>query len=483
MTTTAPLTSARLDEDEFLALRAAVLAQWPTGAEVDLESGLEVLRALPEHKNASLVLARAQDDGRTLVQPRGGVATVEGQVELLVHLQEAGADLLPSTLDSYTRTIRFEEAEAGLLRSLESGESFLNGFPAVNHGVAGCRRVVEAVDRPMIGRPGTPDARLAAEIMFAAGYTDFEGGPLDYLFAYTQSTSPADVIRNWDYIYRLVGWYEERGVPMHQEQYGSITGTLVPPGLAIAVTTLEALLAARQGVRHVGLGYGQEGHLVQDVAALRVAPEIARGYLDRYGFTDVRVGSVFDQWMGAFPADEGAAMGVIGWGAVTAAYGRAVEVITKSPHEAAGVPTKEANASGVRATAQILGMLRSQPFPDTAALEEEMHIIRLEATSVIDRAIELGEGDLAAGICRAIEAGALEIPFSPSRACAGKIMPVRDAEGAVRLWDFGDLPYPAEVKAYHQARVARRESAEGRSAGYSMLVDDVNAISLGHLVR
>lgn len=477
------LANRRLDDDQFAAARVEILAQWPTGAGVDLDEALERHRAMAPERNASVVLAAAQDRGETLIQPRGGVATIDGQIELLQHLSEAGADLLPSTLDSYTRTLRFDEAEKALAGSIERGESLLNGFPPVTHGVDGCRKVVDAVDRPLVGRPGAPDARLAAEVMLAAGYTDFEGGPLDYLFAYTQSTPPADVIRWWQHTYRLVGWYEEHGVPMHQEQYGSITGTLVPPGLALAVTTIEALLAAAQGVKHIGLGYGQEGHLVQDVAALRVGASVARRYLDRFDHTDVRVGTLLDQWMGAFPSDEGSAMGVIGWGAVAAAYGGAVEVITKSPHEAEGVPTKEANALGVAATKQILGMLRSQPFPGTDRLEEEMHIIELEACSVLDRVLDLGEGDVAIGTVRAIEAGALEIPFSPSRYCAGKIMPVRDVEGAVRLWDFGDLPYPDEVKRHHQKWIARRSEEQQRDAGYAMLVDDVVAISQGTLVK
>jgi methylaspartate mutase epsilon subunit len=477
-----PVTNTRLEESEFLARRGDALSQWPTGREVDLDEALAYLRALPANKNASLAMRSAQDEGRTLIQPRGGVATVAGQIDLLVHLQEAGADLLPSTLDSYTRTIHFEEAEKALRESESVGHSMLNGFPAVNHGVAGCRRVVEAVDRPLVGRPGTPDARLAAEIMFAGGYTDFEGGPLDYLFAYTQNTPPADIIRWWQHIYRLVGWYEERGILIHQEQYGSITGTLVPPGLAIAVTTIESLLAAEQGGHHIGLGYGQEGHLIQDVAALRVGPLIAKSYLERLGYVDVRVDTVFDQWMGAFPSDEGSAMGVIGWGAVAAAFGNATEVITKSPHEADGVPTKEANAAGVAATKQILGMLRNQPFPSSDRLEEEMYIIELETSSILDRVLELGEGDVAKGTVRGIEAGVLEIPFSPSRFCAGKIMPMRDAEGAVRLWDFGNLPYSKEVKDYHAKWIGRRERSERRDAGYAMLVDDVTAISLGTLV-
>lgn len=471
----------RLGDDAFLAQRKEVLARWPTGAAIDLDDAVRFHHAMPPFKNVSRTVISALEERRTLIQPRGGVATVEGQIALLKGLQAAGADLLPTTLDSYTRNCRFVEAQDGLRESLEQGRSLLNGFPVVNHGLDGCRRVVESVELPLVGRPGAPDARLAAEVTLAAGYSDFEGGPLDYFFAYTKDTRPEQVIAWWQYVYRLAGYYESRGVPIHQEQYGSITGTLVPPSLALVVVTIEAILAAEQGVRHVGLGYGQEGCLVQDVAALRVYPEIARHYLDKLGYEHVRVGTVMNQWMGAFPPDEAAAMGVIAWGAVTAAFGRATEVITKSPHEAEGIPTLEANAAGIRCTRQLLNMLRHQEFPDSELLAEEMEIIRREATSTLDRILDFGDGDVAAGVVRAIDAGVLEIPFSPSRFNQSHVLPVRDATGAVRILDFGNLPFPEDVKDFHRSRILRRGARERKSADYRMVIEDVYAISHGRL--
>ncbi|TAM92513.1 methylaspartate mutase subunit E [bacterium] len=471
----------RLSEDVFAAQRTEVLAQWPTGASIDLDEAVDRHHAMPPSKNVSRAVASALGEGRTLIQPRGGVATVDGQIELLRGLQEAGADLLPTTLDSYTRNCRFTEAQEGLRASLEQGRSLLNGFPVVNHGVDGCRRVVDSVELPLVGRPGAPDARLAAEVALAAGYSDFEGGPLDYFFAYTKDTRPEHVIAWWQYIYRLAGYYESCGVPIHQEQYGSITGTLVPPSLALAVVTVEAIMAAEQGVRHVGLGYGQEGCLVQDVAALRVYPQVARRYLDRLGYAHVRLGTVMNQWMGAFPSDEAAAMGVIGWGAVTAAFGHATEVITKSPHEAEGIPTIKANAEGIRCTRQLLNMLRHQAFPDSELLAQEMEIIDREASAVLDRILDFGDGDVAAGVVRAIDAGVLEIPFSPSKHNRGRILPARDAMGAVRLLDFGNLPFPDDVKEFHRSRILCRGARDGKAADYHMVIEDVYAISHGHL--
>src|SRR5690606_6669296 len=113
----------------------------------------------------SFKLNEAKQQGKTLIQPRAGVALVDEHIRLLKYLEEQGeADLLPTTIDSYTRQNRYEEAENGINESKMAGRSLLNGFPAVNYGVGVCRKVNEAVNVPVQVRHGTPDARLLAEI-------------------------------------------------------------------------------------------------------------------------------------------------------------------------------------------------------------------------------------------------------------------------------------------------------------------------------
>lgn len=73
------------------------------------------------------------------------------------------------------RQNRYQEAAVGIEKSLQARTSLLNGFPAVNHGLAGCRQVTESVKSPIQVRHGTPDARLLAEITLAGG-TSYEGG-------------------------------------------------------------------------------------------------------------------------------------------------------------------------------------------------------------------------------------------------------------------------------------------------------------------
>ncbi|HHW15559.1 MAG TPA: methylaspartate mutase subunit E, partial [Firmicutes bacterium] len=422
----------RWEEEEFLAARSEVLAAWPTGAEVDLEEAVAYHRNLPASKRFVECLRRAEAAGETLTQPRAGVAGLREHIELLQYLQdEGGADLLPTTIDSYTRQNRYQEAQSGIEESVRVGRSMLNGFPAVNYGVAACRSIIDAVRVPVEVRHGTPDARLLAEVTLAAGFTGFEGGGISYNIPYAKDVSLEKSLRDWQYVDRLVGWYGERGILINREPFGPLTGTLVEPSISHTVGIIEALLAAEQGVKSLTLGYGQCGNLRQDVAAVLTLRELAAEYLNRFGYADVEVTTVFHQWMGGFPQDEARAFGVIGWGAATAALAKATKVIVKTPHEALGVPTKEANAAGLKATKQVLRMLRDQSLPATVELEQECELIRRETRAILDRTLELGEGDVFQGAVRAFAAGVIDVPFAPSRFNAGRTMPARDDTGAV----------------------------------------------------
>lgn len=104
----------KIPEGEFMKLRQEVLTQWPTGQGVDLEDAFAFHKSLPQEKVFSQKLIAAKQQRKTLVQPRAGVPVIEEHVKLLQFLQNEGeADLLPSTIDSYTRQNRYEEAENG----------------------------------------------------------------------------------------------------------------------------------------------------------------------------------------------------------------------------------------------------------------------------------------------------------------------------------------------------------------------------------
>lgn len=477
------LNHEKLDWNQLTEEREQVLASWPTGQEVDLAEAVAFHSKLNPELNFARCLSRAKAAGKTLAQPRAGVADLNSHLELLLFLQDKGeADLLPTTIDSYTRQNRYEEAEKALAESIREGRSLLNGFPAVNHGVASCRRLVEGLSRPLQVRHGTPDARLLAEITLAAGFTAFEGGGISYNIPYAKRVPLEESIRHWQYVDRLVGFYEEQGIPINREPFGPLTGTLVAPCVSHSVAVIEAVLAAKQGVKSITLGYGQCGNVIQDVAALQTLITLAEEYLRAENIYDVEITTVFHQWMGGFPKDEAKAYGVIALGSMTAALGKATKVIVKTTHEALGIPTKEANAQGIRATKQVLNMLQDQVFPENPQLAAEREIILQETRSILNKTLELGEGDWALGAVRAFAAGVIDVPFAPSTFNLGRTMPARDNDGAVRFLQWGNLSFPKEIQDFHRAKLAERGQAERRPPSFQMVIDDIYAVGQGRLV-
>ncbi|WP_049972400.1 methylaspartate mutase subunit E [Haladaptatus cibarius] len=468
------LRDTRLSAEKLSRIDEKIRENWPVEP-FDFEEAVAYHDSLPEKKRFAKVLQRAD---RPLLQPRAGVPRLDDQIALLRHLEGAGgADLLPTTIDSYTRDNEYEKAQQGLEDARDSGDDTLNGFPAVNHGVEGCRKLIEAVDAPIEVRHGTPDARLLAAVTFAGGFQSFEGGPISYNIPYTKERGLAQTIEHWQYVDRLAGAYTARGVEINREPFGPLTGTLVPPCIAIVIGVVEGLLAATQGVRSITLGYGQVGNLVQDIAALQALRELGEEYL----LDEVTVTTVFHEWMGGFPPDEARASGVIALGAATAAIAKPDKVITKSPQEFGGVPTKEANAAGLRTTRQILDMMCEQDI-DVEGIEEEREFIEASVRSLMETILEFGDEDVAQGIVAAFETGNIDVPFAPSESAKSAVLPARDDDGRVRILEFGDLALEPELKAVHTNRLDRRARAENRTTSFQMVADDVDAISDGRLI-
>ena len=478
------LKNEKWDIQDFLRVRSEVLATWKTGNSplLNLDVAVKYLKTMPREKNFALKLEKAKKEGRTYVQPRAGVATLKEHIALLQKLEKAGADFLPSTIDSYTRLNRYDDAEKAINESEKIGRSLLNGFPAVNHGVEKCRLVVESLDVPVQARHGTPDSRLLAEIIHAAGFSSNEGGGISYNLPYAKSVSLEDSLYYWQYCDRLVGYYEENGVSINREPFGPLTGTLVPPCISNVVAIIEALLAAEQGVKNITVGYGQGGNIIQDIAALRSLRDQTEEYLEKYGYKNMVVTTVFHQWMGGFPEDEAEATALISLASTVAALGKATKLITKTPVESIGIPTAEANSVGIKASKFVCNLLKDQEFVESEEYLEEYNQIRSEVDSMLQNIYKIGDGDLAIGVVKGFAAGIIDIPFAPSKYNAGLMWPARDVKGAIRILEFGNLGVTEEIKKYHKEKIEERAKEENRPVSFQMTVDDVTAVSRGELI-
>ena len=474
----APLSEARIPEDLFAQMRRQNLARWPTGAEVDFDEAVAVQRALPEHKQLGKAMRRAVAERRCLTQPRGGFGTFELHRELMVALDRDGhADVVPTTTDSYTRNEQWELAQKGIEESERAGRSMLNGYPMVNYGVRQARELIAAIDKPAIMLTGTTMPKLTSEIAFAGGYSGYLGSGIAYTTSYIKELSIEDGIRNYQYLDRLASLYAEHGVELHRRQPGFLTGTNIPPSIAIAIAVLDCLLAAAQGVRNYGLEMGETMHLVQDAAAVAACGELCQEYLARKGFRDVFTSVTLLHWMGAWPQDEAQAAALIAYGGTLAAIGGAASVTTKSTHEAFGIPTPKANAEGLRTTRMAIYLARHIRLDGLAAYEEEKRLIAREVRAIVDKVLEMGDGDAAIGSVRAFEAGVLDVPWSPNRHCKSAVLPARDVDGMLRILDPGMMPFPRDILDLHEERLRKRAEREGIAYGPDLAVQSVYEMS------
>lgn len=382
------------------------------------------------------VLRAAEHDGRPAVQPRCGVGGHREMLALLRALEPAGPAVLSVTIDSYTRLGRF----AAAARVLADEPGRLNGYPLVAHGWQRGRELVAAVGVPLEVRHGSPDGRDLFATALAAGFTSYEGGGIGYNLPYCKDVPLADSLRAWRQIDATCGVLAADGVIVDRELFGTLTAVLVPPSTSIAVTMLEAVAAVREGVRCLSIAYPQGGEVHQDVAALLAIRTLAARYLG----AGVEVFPVLHQFMGAFPADPAWASGLIVYGGLVARLGRATKVISKTDQEAYGLPDAAANGRGIRTAAVGASSLFGFVELDRDRVAEELSWIEREVAELVEPV--LAGSDLAAEIQAGFRTGRLDIPFSASRHAHSKVIPRRDATGAIRYADSGGLPFSAATR-------------------------------------
>jgi methylaspartate mutase epsilon subunit len=468
-------TNDPFSDEEFDRMRLEVFAQHAGTPMVDLDEAFEFCRREMSDRNCPAVMAEAKRERRTLVQPRAGVANLEAERHLLEVLEQAGADILPVTLDSMTRTLRFDQASKATEASTPE-RSLLNGYPLIHHGLEATRELVLERERPVHLRANSTDLRLVADVGFACGMSGFVSGPIYSTVQYSKNTPIGEGIKNWQYIYRLIGKYTEAGIPIMDDALGlTQSASCSVPALMHAGVVLEALMMAGQGVKHV-LSYAiSQASIAQDIAACLAVQQLTEEYLARLGFDDVSVYMTSNHWAAAFPPDEAAAYGLIAVNTFVAAMARATLLYVKSVEEGFGVPTAEGNAASVRSTRYVLHLLQGQDFAiDSDDVQFELELNLIQGRAILDAVLDLGEGDPVLGTIRGFEAGVLDEPSAPSKVAHGDVLVVRDNKNAVRFLDYGNVPIPGEARAMERARLEERVARKGKELGYDDIVADLN---------
>ena len=477
----------RIDEDVFLKkLRPEVLAPWPTGKEVDLDEAIEYQKKMPDSKNFTKALAKYRAEGKIGLFPRSGVPVVEKEIELLRSLNEVGVFLFPFTTDSYTRNLQLDKAQAGLEESIKTGQMKLNGYPIINHGIQTTRKVVESCEGAFDPRSSRVANSFVGEIAFAAGMTAMPNSFFGWIGGYDKSATAEECIETAQYLGRLIGYYADRGIIISTDTHGWLPNGVIPMYMNIATQIIEALVSSTQGVKSIVPLMNFQGNLNQDIAEIQAAEGLFRKYFDKFGLTDVVIPGLIGNQSSlfAFPQDVGNAFGYINYVAMVAAMAKEIDACSvKTVDEAIGVPSVESHMQTYRSANWIFNVVRQQSLDyDCEQVRQERRMCELAVSAILDKVIDMGDGDLAVGVVKALEAGVLDSPFSINIHVRDLCMGARDLQGACRYIEYGNLPIPDEVRKYNDEKVREREKVEGKPLGYKTSLADFWTLSRGCLV-
>jgi len=476
----------KIDEDDFLKSRKEVLTMWPTGKDVDLDEAVSYQKSMPPHKNLVNKLIEAKKTEKTLLHNLAGFTTLEQQKDLLLYLQNIGQlDVLFCIYDSFTRTGRFQQAEDVIRECEETGKNLLNGFPIVNYGIQGNRELVESVDRPVGAAGPTVDSRLVSEIALASGYTQLQDISFVAFETYTKTASLEEILGNFQYINRLVGYYEERGVPIAIRASSAASASnapgVAPPSLGIAGRAIGSLLLATQGPKHIVLMNSSDGNIAQDVATSITGQKMAREYLDRFGFTDVELFISNGCMGGPYPLDFDQAFSQVVYAGIVGALSRSQLVELKTFDETRAIPPKENQANSAKGTRMMYNIMRTPgiDFVNSKEVQTEIAGYEREARAIVEKVLELGDGDPLVGAVKAYEYGVMDNPVANNPRVKRKVMGVKDAYGAVRFLSCGNLPFTNDMMEFHREKIAERERLLGKKANYDTIVSDMRALITG----
>jgi methylaspartate mutase epsilon subunit len=467
--------------DEFWDQRKQVLAEWPTGKEVDLDEAIAFHKSMPAGKVWSYRLKRAKETGETLLITGMGHPTIEQQIKLLQTVEPV-ADILGTSPDSLTRAHQFGIISMELEKTVQSGVSTLNGFPIVNHGVHGVRRVINAISKPIQLRYGAPDMRIINEIAYAAGYTAASGDGLYDFWNMNSKDTLETILASHQYLHRLIGVYEEKGAPISASVLG-MYGCGVPPSLNIAAQLTQVLMMAEQGVREIVFHHHAHGNLAQDIAGVHAFYKLANHYLDTFDYKGMRFNTNAGLALAKYPDDAGGSFVVVAFNCLLARLCNAQIVDVRTIAEAKTIPTAQDIFVTFKAGRMAANLFRDQKIEVARDLiAEEAQMIELETQSILDEVLDLGNGDVMVGTIKAVEQGVLDNPYSSHRAVQCKVIGARDDKGAIRYLDHGNLPFSRDIVEFHRRKIEKREKIQGRKADYQTVVEDLAAISKGLLI-
>ena len=383
---------------------------------------------------------------RPLIQPRGGFSSVKKQNKLNIELEKSGADIIPLTIDSFTRLNDYKSVEQALRDEKEERIEILNGYPLVNHKFEKTRSILNNIASPVSLRHGTSDARLLVEHALASGITDIEGGGLSYSLPYSKNLPIEKALLFWSYVDELCSIMSQEQKEIMRESFGVLTATLVPPLIIIIVQILELLMAAKKGVQAFMMTFAQTGSLIQDIVTATCLRDMSKKFLERYEFKVKHLKLGYHHWMGPFPLNFERSNAIIVQGTINAALIKADKLIIKTKHEAHSIPTIEANCE---ATSLVKFVLETFKIKDELINDDilvEIENLKNQSECVLENILKNKKKIDLIDIFDAVNQGYIDIPFSPHYQNKNKLRTYRDALGMIRISDYGNIPLTDRLK-------------------------------------
>ncbi len=474
----------RLSDEEFFRIRnEEVLPMWETGKDLtDLDECIGIAKeiSVDTGKNYAMLMREAREKDLHVMETHFGRALTEYMIEGLNYIADE-SPLLPMGActifsDSYTRKCNFKMAAVGIERSRQEGASMLNGWPLVNFGVEEARRIRRETDQPLTLNSTDEDGRLASEVALAAGWNAANCRSITEVMSHCKYITLDDELRINQYECRLAAKYSENGVPISPHISCNLTG-YDSSGFKSFIMVVQSILGAEQGLKHFDLEFGLNMNLMQDTAMVHVTEKLCREYTKRFGYEDIYYTTKGMPFLGAWPARVEEADAMVAWNAVISIMAGCNTLLLKCHDEAFATPTKEAMTAAVRLGRELDTLLNKQRFQRSEEYDLEEKMLEMEVRSMMEHCLELGDGDIALGICRGVDNGWISTMISPWKYNKGNIRLARDLENCMRYMDSGDMPIPQEVKEYHLEKLRKRAEYYNIPMDLNMVVYDLQYAS------
>jgi methylaspartate mutase epsilon subunit len=389
----------------------------------------------PVRNRLAAFVAGTTAAGGVVVQPRMGFADPARMRAGLRAVRQCPAPTAGTvTLDSYTRL-----NQHGLARQAVRQGADLNGYPIVAHGDEVNRRMLDGLAGPGFPvqmRHGSPVPGEAFAAMCRAGIDATEGGPVSYCLPYSRVPLHRSVEAWTEAVSRLADGLPD-GRDVHLETFGGcMLGQLCPPGLLVALSTLEAMFFAQLGIRSVSLSYAQQTHPGQDVEAMLALRRLAGQYLPG---VDHHV--VVYTWMGVYPRTPDGARAALRESARLAAAAGAGRLIVKTVTEADRIPTIAENVDALRVAADEIIAWRAGQRSSRAARDEADSETYEEAAHLVEAVLAL-HPRVGTAILRAFHRGLLDVPYCLHPDNRNQARAFIDTDGRLRWSRTGAMPVP-----------------------------------------